>query len=141
MGCWGPCSHSLNKVKRVGTGRPVVAGSEVPGRVCASGGAVVNEIDTKALVAAIAAAFGTVEAPAVEAVVVKPSKVERKVANQTLNRKINAQLANATKASAKGDTAKVVASLEKADALCPAHWGSTKARIVAKAEKLALVLA
>ena len=87
--------------------------------------------------AIVAAAVKAALAPAQEdqpVVESKPTREARKAANQKLNRQINAQLANATKAAKAGDGAGVVKALVKADALCPTHWDSTDKRIKAKAQ-------
>ena len=72
-------------------------------------------------------------------------KAARRAKNQRMNRQINAQLANATKAFNAGDGTACVAALEKAQGLVPVHlnkdgslaWQSTLDRISAKAQSFA----
>ena len=77
------------------------------------------------------------------------AKAERKAANQAINARINAQLANATKAHDAGDPARVAEALNTAMQLVPTRtnkdgsltWRSTVERIIAKAESLDAVKA
>jgi len=109
-----------------------------------------NQIDIDAIVKAIVSAADLgLEATVVadEVPVVEPSpeaqakakvgeRAKRKAANQKLNRQINAQLANATKAFKAGDAEKCVAALKKAQAMTPEKWVSVHAQIQRKAESL-----
>ena len=81
----------------------------------------------------------------VPALTQETDKAARRAKNQRMNRQINAQLANATKAFNAGDGTACVAALEKAQGLVPAHlnkdgslaWQSTLDRISAKAQSFA----
>ena len=106
-----------------------------------------NQIDIDALVSRIVSEVTAVEAPAPAAPVAPAAltKAQKREANVKCNAKINAQLANATKAFNRGDATACVAALENAAALVPTHlskdgtlaWQGTLDRVNAKAQSLA----
>jgi hypothetical protein len=92
------------------------------------------------LIAAIIATMRSNDTTGEELVTTKPSRAQRSAANKSLNRQIQGQKGNITRAAKKGDKAAFVAAVQKADSLCPAHWETEKNRIKVKAEAQALVL-
>tara|TARA_B100000809_G_scaffold65146_1_gene61822 strand:+ start:291 stop:641 length:351 start_codon:yes stop_codon:yes gene_type:complete len=106
----------------------------------------ITESDLTQLVAAVITAMTEVDTPESTPVpATTQDRSARRAANQTLNRRINGQLANATKAFNAGDGGACVAALEKAQALVPTHlnkdgslaWQGTLDRIGAKAQSFA----